>query len=223
MKTLSRHCVVLFLAVLLTYLFLSVHSQWAPMHRWNRALADASLVLLAATMMIGPAVRLRSAWGRLSAWRRELGIYAVGLGAIHTLIVLDFWMEWNIPRLVGFVLHPMGLYVMAEHGFGLANLIGILALVYGVILMATSNEYAVRLLSGTVWKFVHSGAYVMWALAVVHTGYFLFMHFLHFHRPLPEPNPLQWPFIGLVIAVITLQSAATVRTWQVRRKNQLRA
>ena len=51
---------------------------------------------------------------------------------------------------------------------------------------------------------------------------FLFMHFLHFHRPLPEPNPLQWPFIGLVLAVITLQSVATVQTWRIKRKEPLR-
>ncbi len=224
MKTLSRHCVVLLLAILLTYLFLVVHLKWAPMHRWNRAFADASLVLLTATMMIGPVVRLRGAWNWLVPWRRELGVHAVGVGTIHTLIVLDGWIEWNIPRMVGFLLHPnLGRYVMAEHGFGLANVLGIAALVYGAILVTISNEYAVRRLGGSVWKFIQLGAYVLWAFVVLHTAYFLFMHFLHFHRPLPEPNPLQWPFIGLVAAVITLQSVATVRTWQVKRKDQLRA
>ena len=182
------------------------------------------MVLLAATMMLGPAVRLLGAWNWLVPWRRELGIHAVSFGTIHVLLVLDGWVEWDIPRIVGLLVHPiLGGYVMAEHGFGLANVLGIVALVYGAGLLTTSNEYAVRRLGGSVWKFIQRGAYVLWALVVFHTAYFLFMHFLHFHRPLPEPNPLQWPFIGLVLAVITLQSVATVRTWQVRRKNQVRA
>lgn len=58
---------------------------------------------------------------------------------------------------------------------------------------------------------------------VAHTAYFLFMHFLHFDRPLPVPNPLQWPFTGLVVAVMALQTIATVRTGRVRRNSPLRA
>lgn len=223
-QALSRHFVVLVLAMLLTYLFLVVHSKWVPIHRWNRAFADASLVLLAATMIIGPVVRLWSAWNWLVPWRRELGVHAVGFGAIHLLLVLDGWLEWDIPRLVGLLVHPIrGGYVMAEHGFGLANVLGVVALVYGTILVTISNEYAVRRLGGGVWKFVQRSAYVLWALAVIHTAYFLFMHFLHYHRPLPDPNPLQWPFVGLVVVVITLRSAATVRTWRVRQKDPLTA
>ncbi len=222
-QTLSRHCMVLLLAILLTYLFLVVHSTWAPMHRWNRAFADASLVLLAATMMIGPVVRLRGAWSWLVPWRRELGIYAVGFGTIHVLIILGGWIEWEIPRIVGLLVHPsLGSYVMAEHGFGLANVLGIVALVYGAILVTISNEYAVRRLGGSVWKFIQFGAYVLWALVVLHTAYFLFMHFLHFHRPPPPPNPLQWPFVTLVIVVTTLRAIATMRTWRIRRKEPTR-
>ncbi len=211
---------VLVLAILLTYLFLVVHSNWVPIHRWNRAFADASLVLLAAAMMIGPVVRLRGAWSWLVPWRRELGVHAVSFGTIHVFLVLDGWIGWDIPRLVGFLEHPfLGGYVMAEHGFGLANVLGIVALIYGAALLTTSNEYAVRHLGGSVWKFIQRGAYVLWMLVVIHTAYFLFMHFLHFDRPLPQPNPLQWPFFSLVVVVTTLRSIATVRTWRARRKD----
>ena len=214
---------VLLLGLLLTYLFLDVHSKWAPIHRWNRAFADASLVLLTVAMMIGPVVRLRNAWGWLVPWRRELGIHAVGFGTIHFLLVLDGWIAWDVPRLVGLLAHPiLGGYVMAEHGFGLANVLGIVALAYGAILLLTSNDYAVRCLGGSVWKFVQRGAYVLWILVVAHTAYFLFMHFLHFDRPLPAPNPLQWPFTGLVVAVMALLTIATVRTWRIKRNSPLR-
>ncbi len=215
---------VLLLAALLTYLFLVVHSKWAPIHRWNRAFGDASLVLLTVAMMIGPVVRFQSAWGWIVPWRRELGVHAVAFATIHFILILDGWIVWDIPRLFGLLLHPFrGNYVMVEHGFGLANVLGIVALTYGAVLVTISNDYAVRRLGGSVWKFVQRGAYVLWMLVVIHTAYFLFMHFLHFDRPLPDPNPLQMPFIGLVVVVVTLQSAATVRTWWIKQKDPLRA
>jgi sulfoxide reductase heme-binding subunit YedZ len=46
------------LSVLLVLLFGAVHENWSPMHRWNKATADASLVLLTMTMAVGPAARL---------------------------------------------------------------------------------------------------------------------------------------------------------------------
>jgi sulfoxide reductase heme-binding subunit YedZ len=221
---LMRHFVVLLLALSLVYLFLIVHARWAPVHRWNRAFADASLVLLAVTMMIGPAVRLRNAWSRIVPWRRTFGIHALLLGVVHFLLILDGWIEWNIPRLFGLLVHPLhGGLVMVEHGFGLANVLGLVALMYGAILLITSNDRAITLIGGSVWKFIQSGAYIFWVLVLVHTAYFLFMHFLHFDRPLPDPNPLQWPFVGLVLAVVTLRAAATIRTWRIRRKDSLYA
>lgn len=133
-QPLARHFAVVFAGLVLTYLFLDAHAKWSPIHRWNRAFADASLDL-----------------------------------------------------------------------------------------MATSNEHAVRTLGGSVWKFVQGGAYALWILVVIHMGYFLFMHFLHFDRPLPDPNPLRWPFTGLAIAVMTLRSFATVRTWRQKRNDILQA
>lgn len=218
-----RHLLAFLLAVFLVLVFGVVHENWSPMHRWNKATADASLVLLTITMAIGPAARLWPSLRRLIVLRRELGIYAVLLALVHTLIILEGWVVWDLAALVGFAFHPeLGGYVMVQHGFGLANLIGILALGYGLVLAATSSDRAVRLLGGPVWKFVQSGAYVLWALVVVHTAYFLFMHCLDFHRPLPSPNPLRWPFVGIVILVLLLRVAASVRTWRQKQESSHR-
>lgn len=215
MRTATRHVLTLVIATVLVYLFAEVHGHWSDMHRWNKATADASFVLLTFTMAIGPGARLWPALRRLLPFRRESGIYAVLLALIHTVIILDGWLEWDLAQLVGLAFHPtLQHYVMVEHGFGLANLIGVLALAYGIVLMAISNERSVRLLGGSTWKFVQRGAYVLWALVVVHTAYFLFMHFLDFHRPVPDPSPLQWPFVALVALVLALRCAALVKTWR---------
>jgi len=193
------------------------------MHRWNKASADASFLLLTMTMAIGPSARLLPRMRRLVPMRRELGIYAIVLGLIHTLIIFDGWIEWDFARLFGFEFHPgLGHYVMVQHGFGLANAIGLIALVYGIVLALTSTDRAIRLLGGPTWKFIQSAAYVLWALVVVHTAYFLYMHFLDFHRPTPEPNPLQVWFAGLVVLVLGLRIGASVLTWRQRRNQALR-
>jgi methionine sulfoxide reductase heme-binding subunit len=218
-RAVVRHVVVIIAAALLVYLFGMLHQQWSPMHRWNKATADASLVLLTITMALGPAARLWSPWLRLIPFRRELGIYAILLAFIHTVIILDGWVQWDLARLAGFEFHPgLGRYVMFQPGFGLANLIGVAALGYGLILIATSNDRAVSVLGGSTWKFVQRASYVLWALVVVHTAYFLFMHFLDFHRPTPPANPLQWPFVGLVVLVIALRWAASVQSWRQKRR-----
>lgn len=214
-----RHVTTLVLAVLLVYLFGAVHGQWSPMHRWNRATADASLLLLTLTMVIGPVARLLPRLRLLVPLRREFGIYTVLLALIHTLIIFDGWLEWDLARLVGLTLHPeLARYVMVQHGFGLANVIGLVALLYGAVLAITSADRAVRFLGGATWKFVQSAAYVLWALVLAHTAYFLFMHFLDFHRPTPEANPLQGWFAGLVALVLGLRIAASILTWRRRNK-----
>ena len=111
------------------------------------------------------------------------------LAVVHMLIILGGWVEWNLIRILGYELHPMlQRYVMLQHGFGFANVVGILALVYGTALALTSNDLRQRYLGGVVWKFLQQGAYVLWALILLHTAYFLYLHFQDFNRPPPEPN-----------------------------------
>lgn len=220
-RTATRRIVVVIVAALLVYLFGLVHGQWSPMHRWNRAFGDAAILLLALTMSLGAVSRLLRPTAKWLPWRRELGVYAVILASVHTVIILDGWVEWNVFRLFGMEFHPTDLqFVMVQHGFGLANAIGILALGIGFILLLTSSDRAVRFLGSTSWKTVQMTALVYWALVVVHTAYFLYAHFLSFHRTTPEPNPLQLPFAFLVIAVVALGAAACVTTFRRRLRNE---
>jgi len=212
-----RHLVVIALGVVGTALFLYSRAEWSPMHRWNRAVGDVSLVLVAFAMALGPMSRIWRSSVRLLPYRRELGIYGVLLALIHATIILIGWVELDLMRLFGFEFHPgLQQYVMVLQGFAIANLVGVLALLYGLILAATSNDRSISWLGISVWKFVQQGTYVLWWLSVVHTGYFLFLHFLDYHRATPEPNWIQWPFIGLVGVVLALQIAASSATWRKR-------
>jgi sulfoxide reductase heme-binding subunit YedZ len=212
-----RHLVVLCIAAIGIFIFLESRAEWSPMHRWNRAVGDVSLVLIALAMAIGPVSRLVARFRTAIPWRRELGIYGVLLAFIHTVVILVGWVEWDVVRIFGYEWHLSGVYVMTSHGFGLANIIGIIALIYGTVLALSSSNWSQRVLGISVWKFLQQSAYVLWMLIVVHTGYFLYMHFQHFHRPVPEPNWAQLPFAALVILIVALQLAAFLKTWKLKR------
>lgn len=210
-----RHLVTIGLSALGVWLFLESRAEWSPMHRWNRAIGDMSLVLVAAAMALGPLSRLSRRMVMLLPYRRECGIYAIVLATVHTAIILIGWVNLDLMRLFGFEFHPdLQRYVMVQHGFALANSVGLFALLYGVGLAATSNDASMKWLGNSVWKFVQQGTYVLWWLAVAHTAYFLFVHFVDFHRPIPAPNWAQWPFVVLVVSVMGLQSAASFKTWR---------
>jgi sulfoxide reductase heme-binding subunit YedZ len=214
-----RHAIVALVALALTYIFWMSRPEWSPMHAGNRALADASLVLLAVTLAIGPLTRIWAPAAWLLPWRRETGIWTVVYGVAHTIVILDGWVEWDLVRLFGFLRHPQAdEYVMVLHGFGLGNVLGLIALAYGIVLAATSNDRAQRFLGGRAWKFLQQGAYTLWLLVVAHTGYFLYLNFLDFHRPVPEPNWLQVPFAGLLVLIGGLQGWAFWITWRRRSR-----
>ena len=215
-STPSKHLGEAMLTLAIVALFWLSRPGWHWMHAWNRAFADASLVLLFATLAIGPAARLWPSGRRWLRWRRELGIWTVIAAFGHVVIVLAGWAEWDPSRLF----YSFNLFKRdwaLDQGFALGNLLGIVALAYGVVQLATSNDLSIRILGSPGWKWVQQGAYVLYALVALHTAYFLFFHFISFHRPVPPPNWLQVPFLILVAAPFALQTAApiaTVRRWR---------
>jgi len=176
-------------------------------------------MLVAISMAIGPLSRLAPILRGSVPLRRELGIYGVLLAIAHTIIIIAGWVEWDLIRLFGYQMHPSGRYVMVQHGFSLANIIGIIALIYGMVLALSSSNWCQRVLGGSVWKFLQQSAYVLWMLIIVHTGYFMYLHFQDFHRRVPEPNWAQIPFAVLVTFIAVLQLMAFLKTWRSRRRS----
>ena len=215
-----RHILVVAVAIAGTWAFLLSRMEWSEMHRWNRATGDMSLLMVAIAMSLGPLSRLWNWFRVIVPFRRELGIYGVVLAGIHIIIILAAWVEWDLVRLFGYEFHPIqDRYVMAQHGFGLANTIGIVAVVYAIALAISSNDWSQKKLGAMVWKFFQQGAYVYWMLIVVHTAYFLYLHFQDFHRRIPDPNWAQLPFVVLVLLVLSLQTAAFVKTWKLSNRS----
>lgn len=217
-----RHVAVAFLATGLVLGFAAVHIDFSPMHRWNRAFGDASMVLVALSLGLGPLARFLRGVVRVLPFRRELGIYGCLLASVHAAVILIGWVKWDLMRLFGFEWHPELLtYVMFQHGFGFANAVGLAALMLAILLAATSSDFAMRRLGVSSWKFLQMGILPLWWLTVAHVAYFLFMHFLSFHRATPPPNTLQPWFLGLVTTVFALRGAAYLLTVRAKGKTLL--
>ena len=107
---------------------------------------------------------------------------------------------------------------MSQRGFGLGNLLGVIAIFYGLLLAFTSNDLSQKFLGGSSWKFLQQVVNTFWMLVILHTSYFLYFHFLDFPKDLPEPSWLQIYFLILVIVVIFFKVVAYVKT--VGRKRQ---
>lgn len=221
MKTLVRHLVVLAAAAVAVLLFGWLRGEWDPMHRWNRAFGDTAFILIALTMALGPIVALLPRASPVLPWRRELGIYSGVAATLHTAIVFIGWFGLDLWRLSGFAFHPtLQRYVLAEHGLGLANWIGLFALVPAIGLALISNDRAFALFGPRTWKWLQSAASAIWILVVLHAGYFLLMHFLHYHRPDPPPNPVTWFVVGLTLSVQVLRWCATYVVWRRTRRSR---
>ncbi|OJI09482.1 MAG: hypothetical protein COV08_00895 [Candidatus Vogelbacteria bacterium CG10_big_fil_rev_8_21_14_0_10_49_38] len=186
-----RHALVGSLAGLLVALF-----SWSrpelpfDVALW-RALGDAGFVFLFVTLSLGPLSRLGTPALRLLTWRRETGIWFALLVLTHSL------------RVSGFAL--------SEPGLALPNLLGLGALTWALILMATSSDRAVDYLGISSWKWLHQGAYVIFYLASLHGGYHLFLRYPN------TPNWFRWPFAVMVIGILVLQTAAFIKTVRQQR------
>lgn len=187
--------------------------------RFWRAVGDASFLLLILALALGPLAKLRPRFGKLLPWRRELGIWFGVLALAHTLLILNGWVRWDVPRFFGYEFIPeLGRTARLEPGFGLANLIGLVAVLWALLLTATSSDWAIEKLGPSAWKWLQYGAYGIFYLVALHTFYFLFQHYtLSFHRNVPEPNWFRFPFLVLVVLVPLLQTAAFVKTVRRRR------
>lgn len=215
------------LASALTFVFWRSRMEWdAEMRLW-RAVGDAAFALLALALAVGPLAMLSPGARGLLAWRRALGIWSTLTAALHAYLVWDGWARWSLRRLFGFQEIPLQegpTLVMTDPGFGLANLMGIVALFWGLVIAAVSSERAFRALGARSWKFIQQFAYVVFYLVGLHGAYFLFLHYnlsltnLVFQKAVPAPNWFRFWFVGLALFVVCLQAAAFARVVVQRRR-----
>lgn len=214
MTLVRRHLLVAALSGGLFFIFWQSRPEWSADMRLWRTFGDTAFVLLAAALAIGPLAKLRLELHSLLPWRREIGIWFALTALTHALLILNGWARWNVLRFLGYEFIPqLGYMARMEPGFGLANLMGLTAVLMALALMATSSDRAVNWLGMSSWKWLHSGAYTIFWLVTLHTAYFLFLHYTaSFHKQPPDPNWFRFPALVISLSVVGLQAAAFIKT-----------
>ncbi|WP_298458504.1 ferric reductase-like transmembrane domain-containing protein [uncultured Cellulomonas sp.] len=218
-SALVRHGVLAVATGLLVLAFWRSRMEWTPDMRLWRAVGDAAIVLLFGSLALGPAARLSVVAARGLRWQRQVGIWTALAALLHSLLVNDGWATWSVQRLLGYEFIPaLGREARLEPGFGLANLVGLVAGGWLLVLLATSSDRAVRWLGPRGWKWLHGGSNVVFYLVVLHSGYFLFIHYTaSFHRTVPDENWFRFSMLALAAAVLVLKWAAFGRTVRLSR------
>lgn len=183
--------------------------------RFWRAVGDGGFILLFLALVIGPLVKLfPKIFAKFLIWRKELGIWFAILSFAHTYLIVKGWFRWDIMKLIGYEFIPqLDRYARMEPGFGLANIVGLFALFFTLILLATSSSKAVNFLGGNSWKYLHYSAIMIFYLVVIHVLYFLFIHYtVSFHRLVPPPNWFRYYFLMISLVLFILQVVGFIKS-----------
>lgn len=165
--------------------------------RWSTAFARVSFILLFLVLMIGPMIRLQksnngsSFLRKILAWRGELGIWFTVTALVHFYFAFARRGRNLLTMLGGGI---------GGGGYGLANLLGFIALFWAIILTITSCGKVVKFLGSRSWKWVHSFCYVIFYLVVGHALYFQF-----FSDYGGGPDFFGWMYLVMTVLIILLQ------------------
>lgn len=205
----------------MVYSFWIGHYEWQEEMRLWKSFGDAAYLSLVFTLMIGPLSMLWNSTKPLMIWRREVGIWSAILAATHGILISNGWIAWNVSKFFGYEFIPqLGRIARLEPGFGLANLIGLVAFLWLVTLAITSSDRVMRFLGSQSWKWLHNGSHMIFYLAAMHTSYFLFIHYTEsFHRDVAPQSVFTIPFIISTVAALILQFSAYVKVVKTRKKH----
>ncbi len=218
-NVLARHVACAVLAGALTFVFWETRPQWSADMRLWRAFGDAAFMMLIVTMALGPLSRVWPKARPALRWRRPFGVWFALTALVHAYLVWDGWARWSIRGFLGYEELPIqeGVteWVLTQPGFGFSNLVGLTALIFAVLLLATSSDWALSQLGGKAWRQLHRASNIVFWLVALHSGYFLFLHYELNLRMLvltggmpPDPNWFRFPFLVLVLTVVILKAIA---------------
>jgi sulfoxide reductase heme-binding subunit YedZ len=156
-----------FLSVALLY---STRPYKDVLSRTSFATAYPALILLAATLLIGPWNWLRKKPNPVSSdLRRDLGIWAGILTIVHTAVGQCVHLRGRpwLYYIYGPTEHHHS-FPVRHDAFGFANYTGAVSTLLVLALLATSNDISLRKFGTRGWKKLQRWNYAVFALAGAH-------------------------------------------------------
>lgn len=168
-----------------------------------RGLGTAALLLLHIILCIGPLCRLDRRFLPLLYNRRHLGVTMFILALAHgTFSIFQFHALGNVHPLVSLFVSNTNFGSVPDFPF---QGLGFLALLILFLMAATSHDFWLHNLTAPIWKGLHMGVYLAYALLIGHVTLGALQS---------ETSPLLAAFLGLGLTLVTglhLASAAAER------------
>jgi len=175
-----------------------------------RALAAAAFTLLNIILCIGPLARLNHRFLPLLYNRRHLGVMMFTLALAHGVFsIVQFHSAGTLNPLVSVLVGNARYTTISQIPF---QPFGLVALTILFLMAATSHDFWLHNLTAPVWKTLHMGVYVAYALIVLHVIFGVLQG---------ETNLLlAWTLGGGVLTVFTLHSLAARQEARLDRENE---
>lgn len=159
-------------------------------HRISLASAYVAIIYLAISLALGPYRIWRKLPNPISFdLRRDIGIWVGLLASLHTVVGLTVHLRGRMWMYFLEQLHPVR---VQKSLFGLANYLGVAAMLIVLVLVLISNDLSVRRLGTARWKSVQSWSYVAAGLTVIHGLVYQFV----------EKRQAGWVAVVLVIVAL---------------------
>jgi len=174
--------------------------------RASFATAYPAMVLLAATLLVGPWSLIRKKPNPVSSdLRRDIGIWAGILALVHTAVGQCVHLRGRpwLYYIYGPTEHHHA-FPLRHDAFGFANYTGAVSALLVIALLATSNDYSLRTLGTHEWKKLQRWNYAVFGLAGAHA--------ILYQEAIEKQ---EWRFVAVVIVciamTITLQAVVFAR------------
>ena len=160
--------IVAYLAIFIRFApnFQSAGAQPDDMTLRMRAFGSCAFVLLTLILCIGPLARLDERFLPLLYNRRHFGVLTCAVALAHSSAVIGWYFNFS-------PLDPYVALLSSNTSYGEVRgfpfeVFGIAALLILVVLAATSHDFWLSFLTPPVWKALHMGVYLAYALIVLH-------------------------------------------------------
>ena len=187
-------------------------TRW--MQQFTVATGYLGLSFLAVTLLLGPANLVLGRRNPVSTYlRRDVGIWTAIVSVLHVFCAVLIHASHGSGLVASFV-H----FFVAEDGrpltnsFGWGNWTGLAATAIALVLLATSNDTALRALKARPWKWLQRLNYALIVLVVLHA--FFYGAFLRMTSPFT---------LLLVLSVIAVLVGQAVGVWLWRRRHSAMA
>ena len=164
-----------------------------PRDQWqfaSIALANSTVLFLSATLLIGPLRVLRGQRPVSSSrTRRHLGVWSGIFAVVHVVAGLNVHFNGKIMLYFFRGTGKIALLNIRSDSFGITNHMGAAASIIVFLLLAISNDAALRRLGVVRWKGLQRLTYPLAAMVFLHAGIYQYL----------EQRP--WILIALLMAV----------------------